>query len=92
MIRDLMEAAKVAREASTVTTDRRTVEVLITELGLVVRARYRDARHAISATRDVGWDEIERLPRLATNAVRVAIRSLENACEDAGAPPVRSGE
>jgi hypothetical protein len=89
MIRDLIEAAKLAREATPVHDTRRVVEVLITEEGLIIRGRYSDARHAFGASEEVRWSELEGQPRLAGNAVRLVVRRIEERCEDAGVAPVR---
>ncbi len=92
MIIALQTAAAMARRASTIRTQRRTVEVVITEEGLVVRGTYRDARHAFSASSEVAWSALANSPRQATNAVALVIRSLEERGEDAGIDPVREGE
>lgn len=89
MIRDLIEAAKLARQATPPHDTRRVVEVLITEEGLIARGRFSDARHAFGAFEEVAWPVLEGEPRLAGNAVRLVVRRLEERCEDAGAAPVR---
>lgn len=82
----------MARMASTIRANRRTVEIVITEEGLVVRGSYRDAQHAFSTSQEVGWSSLDHSPRLATNAVALVIRALEEKGEDLGIAPVRDGE
>lgn len=89
MITNLIKAARLARQATPIHDNRRVVEVLITEVGLVVRGRYSDARHAFSASHEVPWPDLNGQPRLAENAVNLVVRRLEERCEDEGVAPVR---
>jgi hypothetical protein len=91
MIPALIEAAKLARLHSTTLDRRQVVEVLITELGLVVRGTYQDALTAYSAECDCDWPQLEADPTLAVLTVGSVIGSLDARAKQLGQRPVREG-
>ena len=76
MIAALMDAARSAREASSVLDDSRTVEIVITEIGLVVRGRAKADDRAYAASFEVRWEELQARPSMATFAVGRVVDAL----------------
>ena len=71
---NLKAAARLAREAS---RGRRTIEIVVTEEGVVVRGwTVVDPEFKHRATRDVTWAELSAAEDLASNAVALVDRRL----------------
>lgn len=74
MIRNhLTAAARLAREAS---QGRRTIEIVVTELGIVVRGWTDGVDQMRPVSRDVDWPEMSSPADLASNAVMLVDREL----------------
>lgn len=72
-IANLRAAARLAREAS---QGRRTIELVVTEDGVVVRGRVVIGRATGHAGREVSWPELSSDLDLASNAVVLVDREL----------------
>lgn len=71
----LIEASQVARRAS---TGKRMIEIVLTELGLVVRGRTMVGARRASHSIDLPWSEFTGSEHLLANCVRlVADRLVE---------------
>lgn len=81
-MQQLLAAAKLAREAS---QGRRMIEIVVTEIGVVVRGRTLLGTGAVApatdrwASLDVPWDEVGINPDLLPNAVVLVDRKLSAA-------------
>lgn len=85
----MQEAARVARLHSTVRDDRQTIEVMVTEGGIVVRGTYRTAREAFRSSGELGWPEVDANPDLIVNCVRLVADGLAQKVAALGDAPVR---
>lgn len=75
---DLVEAARLARLASD-TAHERTIEVIITEIGFVVRGSSLDSSGRRWKSLEVPIDAYDKYPHLLANAVRLVNDRLPNA-------------
>lgn len=75
MISAMMNAAKLARHASSI-DGKRLIEVLITEEGWVVRGRSIGKAETVGSAIEVDWPEFDRNTALLANAVSLVDRSL----------------
>lgn len=80
-VANLRAAARLAREAS---QGRRTVEIVVTEIGIIVRGSTTIGDRQRNASRDVEWPELSSPADLASNAVMLVDREL-SAMEGAAA-------
>ncbi|ALC11264.1 hypothetical protein [Sphingopyxis sp. 113P3] len=78
---NLKAAARLAREAS---RGRRTIELFVTEEGVVVRGWTVVREQMAAASHEVTWRELDAAVDLASNAVALVDRRL-SAMEGAGA-------
>jgi len=78
---NLKAAARLAREAS---RGRRTIELFVTEEGVVVRGWTVVREQMTKVSQDVTWAELSAAEDLASNAVALVDRRL-SAMEGAGA-------
>ncbi|HMN54187.1 MAG TPA: hypothetical protein PKC32_08355 [Sphingopyxis sp.] len=78
---NLKAAARLAREAS---RGRRTIEIVVTEIGVIVRGWTAIGGHRAAQACDVTWAELSAAEDLASNAVVMVDRRL-SAMEGAGA-------
>lgn len=78
---NLKAAARLAREAS---QGRRTIEIVVTEIGVIVRGWTAIGGHRSAPSCDVTWAELSAAEDLASNAVVMVDRRL-SAMEGAGA-------
>ena len=78
---NLKAAARLAREAS---RGRRTIEIVVTEIGVIVRGWTAIGGHRSAQACDVTWAELSAAEDLASNAVVMVDRRL-SAMEGAGA-------
>lgn len=70
---NLIAAARLAREAS---QGRRTIEIMVTEIGIIVRGSTTIGDLQRKASRDVEWPELSSPADLASNAVILVDREL----------------
>lgn len=70
---NLRAAARLAREAS---QGRRTIEIVVTEEGLVVRGWTDGVGQMTPSSREVSWPELSSPTDLASNAVVLVDREL----------------
>lgn len=92
MMASLMEAGRIARLNSSAIsrTQTQTVEVLVTEDGVVVRGSYRCARTAFGASGECLWHEIDAHPPVLVECVRMTVRALEARAIKEGVTPFRA--
>lgn len=70
---NLRAAARLAREAS---QGRRTIDLVVTEVGVIVRGSTTIGDRKRHASRDVDWPELSSPADLASNAVILVDREL----------------
>lgn len=70
---NLKAAARLAREAS---RGRRTIEIIVTEIGVIVRGWASVGGQTATATHEVPWRELSAAEDLASNAVALVDRRL----------------
>lgn len=70
---NLRAAARLAREAS---QGRRTIELVVTESGIVARGRTSAILHAAPVAQLVAWPELSSPADLASNAVMLVDKEL----------------
>lgn len=75
MIDHLIRAAREAREQS---SGERIIDIVVTELGFIVRGRGKSRglvpiQHSV----DLPWSQFDQSPELLTNAVRLTGRELD---------------
>ena len=70
---NLIAAARLAREAS---QGRRSIEIMVTEIGIIVRGSTTIGDRQRNASRDVEWPELSSPADLASNAVILVDREL----------------
>lgn len=69
----MIEAAMAARRAS---IGGRDIEIVVTELGLVVRGILITDRQSFVASNEVEWEEFEIRPHLLVNSVNLVLDKL----------------
>ena len=76
MMDKLIEGAKAAREAS---VDGMDIEIVLTELGMIVRGKRRHGGRDYSRTHEVVWREFDMaIPNLLSNAVALVSIGLRS--------------
>lgn len=70
---NLKAAARLAREAS---QGRRTIEIVVTEIGVIVRGWTEIGGHRSARYHEVSWAELSAAEDLASNAVALVDRRL----------------
>lgn len=76
MIEKLIEGAKAAREASVDSCD---IEIVVTELGLVIRGKRVVGFRTFAESRDMTWKELDQgVPNLMSNAVALVSIGLRS--------------
>jgi hypothetical protein len=64
----LIEASQVARRAS---TTHRDIEIVLSEVGLVIRGKTRVGARAVAHSDELRWSEFDHSPHLLANGVRL---------------------
>lgn len=87
MIAAMMNAAEAARKGTDLLGNSKMIEILITEIGIVVRGQCRRGDFEWRASNELAWREFFSRPQMLVDSVRLTDRRLIAALESGQAQP-----